>query len=245
MQTNPTLAVVTGAARNIGAAVTASLIADGSTVVAIDRDSDALNLMCDQLGPRAIPRIVDLALCDPVQLARDLTNTYGSITNFVANAGVGTASRFLDLTPADFDHVMAVNLRSHLFLAQGFARNLIEERMAGSFVFISSVHQDVPRGFPHYSASKAAIAMVVREAAADLGRHGIRVNAIAPGYTTDNEAWSDPNAISATPIGRPVHPDEIAQVVAYLLSTKAGAVTGANWTIDGGLSTHSWIDEKI
>ena len=242
MQTRRNVSVVTGAARNIGAAISARLVSDGWTVIAIDRDGDALTRMCDELGGSAVAVTADLAVEDPIQLAARLHDSYGLINGFVANAGVTTTGSFLDLSPGDFDHVLAVNVRSHFFMAQAFARHLVTSRESGSFVFMSSVHQDIRRGHPHYAASKAAVAAIVREAAAELGPHGIRVNAVAPGFTTADDSRSDPLAVHATPIGRPVRPDEIADVVAYLLSPKAAAVNGANWAIDGGLSTHSWVD---
>jgi NAD(P)-dependent dehydrogenase (short-subunit alcohol dehydrogenase family) len=239
-----TVAVVTGAARNIGAAIVDRLLQDdGVTVVGIDRDERALREFASNRADRFVPWVADLGEADPRTLAAAVIERHGPVQSFAANAGVSTRSTFLEIAIEDFDHVMAVNVRSHWFLAQTFAKDLIDRGLGGSFVFTSSVHEHCRRGFPHYSASKAAIGMLVREAAAELGAHGIRVNAVAPGFTTEAGDKIDDRALRATPIGRPVRPHEVADVVTMLISPRTAAVTGSTWTVDGGLSTHSWVDD--
>ena len=99
----------------------------------------------------------------------------------VNNAGVNTPHRFLNMTPEAFDEVFKVNLRGHFFLSQEVVKRMIARRKFGVIIFITSVHQEVVQGRPHYSGSKAALAMLVKEMAGELAPYGIRVNGIAPG----------------------------------------------------------------
>ena len=113
-------------------------------------------------------------------------------------------------------------------------------------MFISSLHDTILRLQPHYSTSKAAVAMLIRELAYELGPHGIRVNAVSPGSirsTTNRQPdVEDPAIGRLIPIGRTGEPDDVAKIVAMLLSDAwAGYITGANIAVDGGLALHSWL----
>jgi 3-oxoacyl-[acyl-carrier protein] reductase len=126
----------------------------------------------------------------------------------------------------------------------------VSEGRDGAIVFVSSLHDSFVRTRPHYSASKAAVAMLVKELAHELAPHGIRVNAVSPGVvrsahnhfaTPEQEA----SASEQVPLGRIGEPADVARVVAMLLSSEwSGYVTGVNIPVDGGLAVHSWSAGK-
>jgi NAD(P)-dependent dehydrogenase (short-subunit alcohol dehydrogenase family) len=235
-------ALVTGAAHGIGLATAQRLRAAGADVIALDNDEAALDAA---FADGECARVVaDVAMEDPVELGDRLVRDHGPISLLVNNVGITTPSGFLDLEPDDFDRVFNTNLRGPWFLTRQLARALVAAHTGGSILFISSVHDTHVRLNPHYSASKAAVGMLVKELAHELGPRGIRVNAIAPGWirTREVEAEAERTLTGLVPVGRPGEPDDIAQVAVTLLSDElAGYVTGANVTVDGGLSLHSWL----
>jgi NAD(P)-dependent dehydrogenase (short-subunit alcohol dehydrogenase family) len=246
-------AVVTGAARGIGEAIARSLIKAGADVTAVDKDIASLKLaFCTEtckllqgdLGADNVSDLADdLARCEPIEL-------------IVNNVGVTTPHGFMDTGRREFDKVMHTNLRGPWF----FTRRLIEALVVarrhqqwryGSILFISSLHDHVVAGQPHYSASKAAVAMLTRELAWRLAPIGIRVNAISPGWirtatdlTTKEQLDKDDRLRSQIPMGRPGLPAEVASVAIFLLSDAwSHYLTGQNIAVDGGLSLHSWAYE--
>jgi 3-oxoacyl-[acyl-carrier protein] reductase len=159
---------------------------------------------------------------------------------------VDTPGRFLEVGEPEFDHVFNTNLRGPWFFTKRIARHLVDARMTGAILFVSSLHDTHIRTLPHYSASKAAVAMLVKELANELAPHGIRVNAVSPGAIR-----SEPNAGGGhadeppirrlIPLGRLGAPADVARMAVVLLSDEwSGYVTGANVPVDGGLSLYSW-----
>jgi NAD(P)-dependent dehydrogenase (short-subunit alcohol dehydrogenase family) len=235
-------ALVTGAARGIGLAISNQLRGLGADVIAIDNDEGALRGAFPRGECR--PLLADLATADTVALADRVLADHGAIPLIVNNVGITTPNDFLDLDAPDFDLVFRTNLRGPWFLTRQLARALVSAGIGGSILFISSVHDTHLRLNPHYSSSKAAVAMLVKELAYELAPHKIRVNAISPGWIKTHE--TDPAQERARahqiPAGRPGTPDDIARMAAVLLSDElAGYVTGANLKVDGGLSLHSWL----
>jgi NAD(P)-dependent dehydrogenase (short-subunit alcohol dehydrogenase family) len=232
-------ALVTGAGRNIGRGIAQRLADAGAQVVAADRDGAALK--------RAFDGGVDLLELDlrgdPSELARAVLDRDGPPELIVNNVGVMTPHRFLELGEDDFDTVMRTNLRGPWFLTKALVRELIARRLPGSVVFISSLHDHRIRTLPHYSASKAAVTMLVRELAYELAPHRIRVNAISPGWVVDDDRKVGRRDVAKIPLGRAGRPADIAAVAAMLLSDElAGYITGANIPVDGGLDLHGWIE---
>jgi glucose 1-dehydrogenase len=241
-------AIVTGAAHGIGRAIADLLDALGARVIVIDKDEQALEEAFP--GGRFVRCHGDLAGSDVDQLAEDIWLRHQPIELLVNNVGIDTPQDFMALQEAEFDLVFNTNLRGPWFFTKQIARHLVDARMTGAILFVSSVHDTHTHARPHYSASKAAVAMLVKEMANELGAHGIRVNAISPGSirTRNNPvATSEQDARwrRVVPLGRVGEPAEVARMAAVLLSDEwAGYVTGANVRVDGGLALHSWVDDK-
>jgi 3-oxoacyl-[acyl-carrier protein] reductase len=235
-------AVVTGGARGIGLAIARRLRSCGSQVIVVDNDAEALRSAFP--AGECVPVHADMA-ADTVALADRLVGDHGPITLIVNNVGVTTPHRFLDLERREYDEVFATNVHGPWFFTRRLARELVVARTRGSILFISSVHDRYVRRFPHYSTSKAAVAMLVRELAYELAPHGIRVNAISPGWIRTGADPPDDRLrtiASRIPAGVPGEPDDVARLAVVLLSNAwSGYVTGANLTIDGGLSLNNWL----
>lgn len=238
-------AIVTGAAHGIGLAIARRLCTAGARVIALDKNQEALAAAFD-VGEAALV-VADIGGEDPVALGDRLIAEHGPIPLIVNNVGITTARGFLDLDPDEFDSVFATNLRGPWFLTRQLVRALVNSGEPGAIVFLTSVHDTQVRLNPHYSASKAAVTMLVRELALELATHGIRTNAIAPGWIRTEEHIEPERAealISRIPAGRPGHADDVAQIAVALLSDRlAGYVTGARIPIDGGLSLHTWLSD--
>jgi glucose 1-dehydrogenase len=161
----------------------------------------------------------------------------------VNNAGIEHRSDFWDTTEEEYDRVMAVNLRGAFFLSQAFVRRLRTAKKPGRIVNISSVHEDmVFPGFSTYCCSKGGMRMLMRNLAMELGPLGITVNNVAPGaiITPINRSLLDNkqqlNALlNNIPLGRMGTPEDVAGVVAFLVSDDASYVTGCTFVVDGGL----------
>jgi 3-oxoacyl-[acyl-carrier protein] reductase len=236
------VAIVTGGSNGIGRAVTAALVADGASV-----------LVCD---------LVDSGFFDGEQRVATLTGDVAA-DDFASNALTHAALRFgradilvndaaaypdgtlLEMSPDAWDRVFRVNVTGSFMMCQAFARDCVSTGRRGSIVGISSGSARSPRpGGAAYSASKAALETMSKVFAMELGRHGIRVNVVAPGYI-DVRGWSDayPHRapedlraalVSDIPLGTAGDPRDIAAAVLFLASEDAAHITGAILDVDGG-----------
>jgi NAD(P)-dependent dehydrogenase (short-subunit alcohol dehydrogenase family) len=241
-------AIVTGAARGIGRATAELLSSLGAQVVAVDKDEDALAQTFT--SPNPVSWVGDLADEAPEQLAAAIWEHHGPIQLLVNNVGVHTPQRFLELGKAEFDGAFGANLRGPWFFTKEIATRLVDAQLGGSIVFVSSLHDRVISTVPHYSASKAAGAMLVKELAYELAPNRIRVNAVSPGRIrtprlSGNGKEQEEKLRRFVPLGRVGEPLDVARMVAILLSDEwSGYVTGTNVPVDGGLGLHSWSVEE-
>lgn len=246
--------VVTGAAQGIGEACARRLAADGAAVALWDVDDargQALAAALCAQGAGAAYRHCNVAAKVEVDAALAATLAeFGRVDGLVNNAGIFKAAPFLDITEADWDAVIDVNLKGHFLVGQALARQMVAQRAsegpAGAIVNMSSVNARLAiASIASYNASKGGIDQLTRVMALALAEHGIRVNGVAPGtiatelaakaVLTSDEAKA--RIMSRTPMKRLGQPDEIAGVVAFLLSDAASYMTGETVLVDGGRMT--------
>ena len=229
--------LVTGAGKGIGLATAVFLADRGAAVVALSRSAADLESLKNRIGCRT--RAVDLADADEARAAAEEAMPVDFLVNC---AGTTELDAFVDLPVETFDTLMAVNCRAPLIVSQVYARDRLARGLPGAVVNVSSISSFI--GFADhaaYCASKGALDGLTRAMANELGRQGIRVNAVNPVVTLTpmaEKAWSDPAKsgpmLSRIPLGRFVQPDEVSSVIAYLLSDDAAMVNGVCMPVDGG-----------
>jgi len=241
-------ALVTGAGNGIGRAIAQALVGEGVRTVFADVNQDTLTAAIEA-SPRpelAVPWVGDLssrAGCD--QLLAHARSTVSRVTHFVHSASPARreADHAFAVSSETWEHMRAVNVDAGFHLARELARQLIAAREPGSFLLLTSLHAGTPRNLPHYSTSKAALAMLVKELAKTLGRHGIRVNALVPGAVAAGGFVADPALARHIPLGRLGRSEDLAPMALAVLSNRMSAyVTGAAIVVDGGLSLTNWFE---
>lgn len=229
-------ALVTGAGKGIGRATVDRLLGEGATVVALTRSKSD--------GPELEAAGCETVICDlaDAEATRRAVAAVQPVDLLVNNAGIAELQPLLDTDVATFDLVMAVNVRAPLIVAQECARDMIRRGHKGAIVNVSSVasHQGIP-DHAAYCASKGALDALTRVMAVELGPHGIRVNSVNPTVTLTPmavKAWSDPqksgSMLARIPLNRFAEPEEVADVILYLLGPKASMVHGMAMFVDGG-----------
>ena len=246
MQSNDIrVALVTGAAVGIGAAVAARLAQDGMTVLVSDRDiaaaeTTAAGMRAD--GMRAEALLLDVAEAGSIAAAfAAVRERHGRCDVVVNNAGVAKTFSFIDFPLDNFELTMRINVIGTLLVAQHAAR-LMLERDWGRIINIASVAgmRAVGSGRTGYGTSKAAVIGLTRQMATELAPHGITANAVAPGPVDTpmtkvlHSAEFRDSYIAAIPMKRYGLPDEIAATVSFLASDGAAYLTGAVIPVDGG-----------
>lgn len=246
------VALVTGAASGIGRAIAASLAREGARVLLSDIDAESGDRIAGELrdaGGDALFLQADLSRPDGGTDLMRAAKAHGPVTVFVHSASPRRreADTLLAVSDDVFRQMLEVNLHAGFGLSRALARDMIDRGTKGRMLFITSLHADSPRNLPHYSASKAAQTMLVKELARALGPHGIRVNAIAPGAIPGGgfaaEAAGLERLTRCTSLKRLGKPEEIAgMAVALLCDRFSSYVTGTTVVVDGGIALHNWIE---
>ena len=237
-------ALITGAANGIGFATAKLMASRGVRVALNDVDLDAAQVAAALLGPGHLAVRADVASEGEVAgMVEEIVEAFGSIGILVNNAGIGDGARLtLEQTLANWERTLDVHVTGTYLVSKAVAPHMIRQH-GGAIVNMSSIAGVV--GVPvrtAYSVAKAGIAMMTRVLACEWAAHGIRVNAVAPGYVKTRlvEGLIDAGRLDAeriakrTPMGRLADPEEIARVIAFLASAEASYVTGAVIPVDGG-----------
>ena len=238
------VALITGAANGIGAACAERFASEGAHVAIVDTDAQSGAALVASLPVAGL--LIEGSVIEPGFAGRAVAATvarFGRLDILVNNAGITHAASFLDLSEADFDRVLAVNLKSYFQFGQAAARQMIAQRVGGAIINMSSVNavlaiaDQVP-----YVVSKGAVNQLTKVMAISLAAQGIRVNAIGPGTIATELAKravlgsseSRRKVMSRTPLMRLGEPDEVAKVAVFLACDDASYITGQTIYPDGG-----------
>lgn len=242
------VAVVTGAARGNGRAIAEAYAREGAVVVVADRDAPGAQAAAEAIvaaGGRAEAAALDVTRSAEVESVLDaVTSRHGRLDILVNNAGVIGRYPFLEITEAEWDRVLDINLKGTFLCGQAAARRMVAQGR-GVIINVASVNaESVNPTTVHYCASKGAVRTLTKGMALALAPYGIRVNAIGPGpiYTDlSRDRLDDPAALAATlahiPMGRVGQPQDLAGAAIFLASDEAGYVTGITLYVDGGWLT--------
>jgi 3-oxoacyl-[acyl-carrier protein] reductase len=239
------VALVTGAQQGIGEAIALAYGREGASVVVNYLDSQAaaeeIAAQIRALGQRAVPIAGDVAQAADVRRMVEVGESLGGIDILVNNAGIFPRVEFLDMTEAQWDEVLNVNLKGTFLCTQAVAQKLVERGRGGAVINLASsaAFRSSPRGV-HYVASKAGIVGVTRATALELAPYRVRVNAIAPGTTDTAQpryGMSEEELQAAgrqVPLGRMGTPEDVADLAVFLASEEARHITGQTLHVNGG-----------
>ena len=238
-------AIVTGASRGIGAATAARFLEEGSRVCVLDRDAQACEHIRHELSALGEAGITSAIIADVSDLMQveaafaEAIRLMDGVDVLINNAGISIRHKFLDITPEEWDKVIAVNLTGVFYVAQTAARHMWEN---GSGAILQTASTNGVMGYPYYAdynATKAGVIELTRSMALELAPK-VRVCAVAPGYVLtpmQRAEYSDAMLAEVNqkiPLGRHAKPEEIAGLFAYLASDDAAYATGHVFTMDGG-----------
>lgn len=242
-------AVVVGAGSGLGREAALALVAQGASVICIDRDATAAQetaqLCCKQLGAhstteehRVRAEVLDVTDAAAVEVA---PQRFEHPDILIHTPAMNVRKPILEYSKHDADSVIDLNLKATFWVLRAFGESMVQ-RQRGSIVMLSSIRSRVVEpGQSIYGATKAAVESLVRSAASEFSPHGVRVNAVAPGVVAtpltqqvrDDEAWNQ-RYISQSALGRWAKPEELVGALVYLASDAASYVTGSVLTVDGG-----------
>ncbi|MFB2834940.1 SDR family NAD(P)-dependent oxidoreductase [Floridanema evergladense] len=254
------VALVTGSSQGIGQAIAIRLAEEGAKVVINYRSNPAgaeetlskvqaaggdcvlVEGFCD--NDRGYSVGADLGMIDDVRrLIAEGIKHFGQLDILVNNAGIEKHAAFWEVSEADYEAVMNVNLKGVFFATQAMVKHLIETQRTGKIINVSSVHEELP--FPNFTAycvSKGGLKMLTRNLAVELGPLGITINNVAPGAIEtpiNTKLLNDPQKLGALlqniPLNRLGQPQDVASLVAFLSSSDADYITGSTFFVDGGL----------
>jgi NAD(P)-dependent dehydrogenase (short-subunit alcohol dehydrogenase family) len=236
--------LVSGGSSGIGMATVRRFLEEGSRVVFCGLDADEVSGAAAQLQPlgSVVGVACDVSREDDVaRLVEAAESTLGSIDVLINNAGIAHKDSFLEMDVAEWDRILRVNLRGMFLVAQAVARRMVS---GGGGVIVNMASTNALGGeenLAHYNASKGGVLQLTRTMAVELGRHGVRVNCLCPGFirTPLNDAISNEAFVAAyerdkIPLGRAGTPAEVAAAYAFLASDDASFIHGEALVIDGG-----------
>lgn len=236
------VAIVTGGTRGIGAAITAYLARNGATVAAgYSRDSATAEKLRSELGANVTlhqGRVDDAEDCNRV--VKEVLEKHGRIDFLINNAGITVDKTVRKMTVDDWHNVLGVNLFGAFAMTKAVIEHMIE-RGSGRIVNISSVIGETGNvGQANYAASKAGLVGLTKSLALEMSQRGITVNCVAPGFIKTEMVAAIPAAVldkivEKIPQRRLGTPDEVARVVCFLLEDESSYITGAVYTVNGGL----------
>jgi glucose 1-dehydrogenase len=244
--------IVTGGNSGIGEAIVLAAAEEGANLVidyvAHPEETTALIERIEKAGGHAVGVQADVSSSGDLHaMVQQAVDTYGRLDVLVNNAGIENRTSLLETSEADFEKIIAVNMKSAFFGSQAAAKQFIAQGAGGLIINISSVHEEWPMpGNIAYCVSKGGIRMLTKTAGVELGPHNIRMVNVAPGAVStpiNASTESDPEKMkkldAAIPLGRMAQSQEIADVVVFLASGKAAYMTSTTVTVDGGISQGS------
>jgi NAD(P)-dependent dehydrogenase (short-subunit alcohol dehydrogenase family) len=254
-----THAIVTGGGRGIGRAISLRLASEGADVLMLGRTPEPLEAVAGEISEAGR---VGWSLQADVSSAADVDaavgaalERWGRLDVLVNNAAIDDPAPFLDIEEANWDRVLAVDLKGPFLLSQRVARSMVGTGSGGAIVNVASVDAFGYDGtYASYAAAKAALLSLTRSMAVELAPHEIRTNSVSPAWTATEmmEAAMGPaladrlaTRFDRIPLGRAVRTDEVASAVAFLASEDAAGITGANLVVDGGLTSTLYVMETI
>jgi glucose 1-dehydrogenase len=241
-------ALVTGSDQGIGLGIALRLAEEGADIVVNYRKNreggEAARAQIEKMGRRAAVIQADVGqMADAQRLVEDAIAAIGPLDILVNNAGIEKNAPFVDVTEADYQEVIDVNMSGPFFCTQHFARHRRDVKGPGKVINISSVHEELP--FPHFTAycmAKGGLKMMMRNLSIELAPLGITINNVAPGAIEtpiNKKLLSDPKLLEPLLANIPLHrlgqPSDVAGVVAFLASADADYITGSTIVVDGGL----------
>lgn len=240
--------VVTGSGSGLGQGIAIRFAEAGANVVVhYRRSASGAQAVVNRIvadGGRAVALQADVSQEEDVaRLVQGTVEVFGRLDVLINNAGIYPLAGVLEMTPEQWDQVIATNLRSVFLCTQAAAKQMIAQGSGGAIINITSIEAENPAPHhSHYNASKAGVLMYTRASAYELAAHNIRVNAVAPGLIWREgleQAWPDGVArwLKAVPLGRLGLPEDVADACLFLASPAARWITGASLTVDGGVMT--------